>query len=392
MLEESTELLGNRLQHAFLSCGYDQCHPHLQMKPGVVSAFGLPCASLDIDSAGNVRGLLPQIPLTAESMASFPLFGKTVGSDSQFDIQANLIAAVCDTRKRNQHLDALDARSAGTSHYYLVICTSDDGRYFLVDSSRTAVQEISQEDFLRYVNDNGIVIFIRNRVEHELFSSAPAVSSNAHDCLAQARLLYQANAQQLAAVGGGAAAVPSKHLPELRLPRRIRRGEAEAEESRQFSAGGGAAAIPVVAVQSSDSSRSLLQSVKPGPDLPKLLCNDVSFDFLNHTTLLDEVSRAAARKFLVRRPDRFVLTGVMLLTSIMDQAGVRYVGSFPVDYSRWFTMRYRAVEFIFEDGTTVKFDGDVDTLVNKEVKQAFKNEVMSKGDVAITSIVFASIH
>jgi hypothetical protein len=387
MLEESTELLGNRLQHAFLSCGSEQCHPHLQMKLGVISAFGLPCASLDIDSVGTVLGLLPQIPFTAIDLASFQLVGNTVDSYSQFEIRANLFAAVCDTRGRNQHLDAGDAHSAGTSHYYLVICT-DDGRYFCVDSSRTAVQEISQEDFLRYVNDNGIVIFMRNRVEHESFSSAPAVSSNAHDCLAQARLLYQANAQQLAAVGGGAAAVPSTHLTEPRLPRRIRR----AEESRQFSAGGGAAAIPVVAVQSSDSSRSLLQSVKPVPDLPKLPGDNVCLDFSRPTTLLDEVSHAAAKEFLVRRPDRFVLTGMMLFASIMDQARVRYIGSFPVNYSRWFSMQYRAVEFIFEDGTTVKFDGDVDTLVNKEVKEAFKNEVMSKGDVAITSIVFASIH
>lgn len=50
MLEESSiESLGDRLQHALLSCGSEHMHSHLHMDPRFISAFGLPCAGLDID-------------------------------------------------------------------------------------------------------------------------------------------------------------------------------------------------------------------------------------------------------------------------------------------------------------------------------------------------------
>jgi hypothetical protein len=177
MLEESTESLGDRLQHELLSCGSEQVHSHLQMKPGAISAFGLPCESLNIDiNTGEVLGRIPQIPLTVESMASFQLFGKTVGSGLQFDIASNLFAAICDTRGRNQDFGAEDAQNVGTSHYYLLIRTGDY-RYFFVDSSRTNVHEISQEDFLQNLNDNGIVIFMRNRVEQEAPQQVAKIAS-----------------------------------------------------------------------------------------------------------------------------------------------------------------------------------------------------------------------
>lgn len=232
-------------------------------------------------------------------------------------------------------------------------------------------------------------LYTRNTVSAQAVS-AQAVSSEVPDCLAQARQIYQANAQQLAAVEGGAAAVSSTHLTEPRLPRRIVR--VDTEEFREFSAGGGAAAVPVVAVQSSDSSRSLLRSVEPVPNLPEVPGDELCLNFSIPTTLFDEVSRVVQRLYRWNgRPSVFVLTGMTLFASFMDQERVLYIGSFPVNYSRWCSVQYRAVEFIFEDGTTVKFDGDVSTLVNPEVKQAFKDEVMSKGDVAITSIVFANI-
>jgi hypothetical protein len=198
MLEESKESLGNRLQLALLSCGSEQVHSHLQMKPGAISAFGLPCESLNIDiTTGEVLGRIPQIPLTVESIASFQLFGRTVGSGLQFEIDANLFAAICDTRGRNQNFGAEDAQHVGTSHYYLVICAGD--RYFFVDSSRTNVQEISQEGFLQNVNDNGIVIFMRNRVEQEVPQQVAKIDS-------QSPLL------QTPSAGGGAVSRPQPPL------------------------------------------------------------------------------------------------------------------------------------------------------------------------------------
>jgi hypothetical protein len=216
MLEESTKSLGDRLQHELLSCGSEQFHSHLQMKPGVISAFGLPCAGLDIDlSTGVVRGLLPQIPFTAESMASFQLFGKTVGSGLQINIASNLFAAICDTRGRNQNFGAEDAQNVGTSHYYLVICTGGD-RYFFVDSSRTNVHEISQEDFLQNVNDNGIVIFMRNRVEQEVPQQVAKIASQSHPSVrkhsADRAAASCPHPPQRSSARGGAAAV-SCHQP-----------------------------------------------------------------------------------------------------------------------------------------------------------------------------------
>lgn len=207
MLEESIQLLGDRLQHALLSCGSEHMHSHLHMDPRFISAFGLPCASLDIDLfTCVVQGLLPQIPFTAESMASFQLFGKTVGSGLQFDIKSNLFAAICDTQGRNSTFAAEQVDQAGTSHYYIVI--SYDGKFFLVDSLRTHVQEISQYLFLENVNVNGIVIFMRNQ------NSNPELSSSS-------------SAQKLSA-GGGTAAVSAQPSPSCRKP----------------SVGGGADAVP----------------------------------------------------------------------------------------------------------------------------------------------------
>ena len=185
--------------------------------------------------------------------------------------------------------------------------------------------------------------------------SAQAVFSQVPACLVQDRQFYRANASQFAAAGGGAAAVQ------------------------------------VVAVQSIDSSMSLLPSVGPVPDLPEVPGDEVCLNFSSPTTFFDQVSQVAARKFAWNRPTMFVLTGMTLFALLLDRERVLYIGSFPVNYSRWCSVQYRAVEFIFEDGTTVKFDGDVSTLVRPGVKQAFKDKVTSKGDVAITSIVFACI-
>lgn len=165
-------------------------------------------------------------------MASFQLVGITVGSGLEFDITSKLIAAICDTRGRNQNIGAEDAQNVGTSHYYLLIRTGDY-RYFFVDSSRTNVQEISQENFIQHVNDNGIVIFMRNRVEQEVPQQVAKISSQSPPSVRKH------------SAGGGGGAVPA---PAALPCRKHSAGAAAAScphPPQRFSAsGGGAAAVP----------------------------------------------------------------------------------------------------------------------------------------------------
>jgi hypothetical protein len=378
MLEESKESLGNRLQLALLSCGSQQCHSHLQMKPGVISAFGLPCASLDIDSTGNVRGLLPQIPFTVKSMAPFPLFGKTIGSDSQFELQANLFAAICDTRGRNQNFGAEDAKNAGTSHYYLVICVGD--RYFFVDSSRTNVQEISQVDFLQNVNDNGIVIFMRNRVEQEVPQQVAKIDS-------QSPLL------QTPSAGCGAVSRPQPPLKPSAGCATVSRPQ----PPQKTSAGCGAVSRPqpplkpsagcgAAADQHQTFSFGHAQSTRhpekyDGSEISGLRYNGAFYDAI--TALI---------KKSASYPDSFLVNNLTLVWDDLQKAcnnGVWVSGSFgfsdgPVKHL------FRAVGFRFYDGTVVNHTGTAASLSDCETKTKFVERMNKKWRSSmITSILFA---
>ena len=340
MLEESIESLGDRLQHALLSCGSEQVHSHLQMNPRFISAFGLPCASLDIDvSTSVVRGLLPQIPFTAESMASFQLFGKTVGSDLQFDIKSNLFAAICDTRGRNQNFGAEDAQNVGTSHYYLLIRTGDY-RYFFVDSSRTNVQEISQDGFLQNVNENGIVIFMRNSVEQEVPQQVAKISSQSPPSVRKP------------STGGGAAAVPAPAA----LP------------CRKHSASGGTAAVPhqappsfghaqSQAVAGPQSWQDKLQQLFQSLDISVLAKHIVrpsgqykttDSDLQNQLCLLSSVAFDALRTF--ERISSVFLYYAPNITHLDFTTAHNIVTSFKIG-----EQMFRCTAVVFKDGHVVAF-------------------------------------
>ena len=207
ILEESVETLSTRIQNALLSCGSEEVHTHLQMTPGVVSAFGLPCAM-----PNDCGGLIPQVPLTANSLKEFKLFGTSLDG-CQFELKSRVCAAICDTRGRNQMIAAEQAKVAGTSHYYLIICK--DSVWYCVDSSRTNVFCLSNEDALKSINKNGIVIFTINEVDQQ-FQGNQAVSEKS---------------SQRAVCGGGAVALPSKLSPQK-------------SSQRAVGGGGGAVALP----------------------------------------------------------------------------------------------------------------------------------------------------
>lgn len=370
MLEESTESLGDRLQHELLSCGSEQFHSHLQMKPGVISAFGLPCAGLDIDlSTGVVRGLLSQIPFTAESMASFQLFGKTVGSGLQFHIASNLFAAICDTRGRNQNFGAEDAQNVGTSHYYLLIRT-DDNRYFFVDSTRTNVQEISQEDFLQNVNDNGIVIFMRNRVEQEVPQQVAKIASQSHPSVRKH------------SAGGGAAAVSAQPAPSSKKPSADSAAVSCPHPQQKSSAGGG---TPTVPHQSSSSFGHAQPTRHPtqydGSRISDLNCNDAFY-----TAVVNLIPKSAPY------PESFLVDNLTLVWNDLQNAcenGVWVSGSFGF-FDRDVKHLFRAVGFQFDDGTVVNYTGTAASLSDGENKTKFVDRVNNKWKSSmITCITFA---
>jgi hypothetical protein len=380
MLEESTESLGDRLQHELLSCGSEQVHSHLQMKPGAISAFGLPCESLNIDiTTGEVLGRIPQIPFTAESMASFQLFGKTVGSGLQFDIASNLFAAICDTRGRNQDFGAEDAQNVGTSHYYFLIRTGDY-RYFFVDSSRTNVQEISQEGFLQNVNDNGIVIFMRNRVEQELPQQVAKIDSQSH-------LL------QTPSAGGGAVSRPQPPLKPSTDRAAVSRPQPPLKPSARGgavsrphlplkpSAGCGAAAVPHQIFSFGHAQSTRHPEKYDGSGISSLRHNGAFYDAI--TALI---------KKSASYPDSFLVNNLTLVLDDLQKAcknGVWVSGSFgfsdgPV------THLFRAVGFRFDDGTVVNHTGTVASLKDVEIKTKFVDRVNKKWESSmITSITFA---
>jgi hypothetical protein len=363
MLEESIGSLGDRLQHELLSCGSEHVHSHLQMNPCFISAFGLPCASLDIDlSTDVVRGLLPQIPFTAGSMASFQLFGKTVSSGLQFDIKSNLFAAICDIRGRNQKFGAEDAQNVGTSHYYLLIRTGDY-RYFFVDSSRTNVQEISQDGFLQNVNENGIVIFMRNSVEQEVPQQVAKISSQSPPSVRKP------------SAGGGAAAVPAPAAPPCRKP----------------SAGGGAAAVP--AQPSFVHSQPQFHPRKPAYAPSRIVEFDGSgiSDLISQFALYNAVIRLA--KLSGSSTSSFIVTKLTLVNGDLTSAckeGVKVFGSFITSEEGRPEVRFRAIGFQFEDGTGVNHTGTAASLSDRTEKQKFMDRVNRKWQSSmITAITFA---
>jgi hypothetical protein len=392
MLEESKESLGNSLQLALLSCGSEQVHSHLQMKPGAISAFCLPCESLNIDiTTGEVLGRIPQIPFTAESMASFQLFGKTVGSGLQFDIASNLFAAICDTRGRNQNFSAEDAQNVGTSHYYLVIFTGG-GSYFYVDSSRTNVQEISQEDFLRTVNDNGIVIFMRNRVEQEVPQQVAKIASQSHPSVRKH------------STGGGAAAVPEQPAPSFRKPSAGGCGCADAEpsfgnaqasrqprihttkEMWQAYNNCGAEVSAQPAPSSSKSSASGGAAAEVSHQSPPSFSHsqpsfDIPFVILASSLCASVFSKPdgffrAIQQILEERgecPKRFQVTGLKIPSSCAES--IQLYGSLPVSNDETTYYPFRGTTFVFNDRSVKKYDGSVDTLSIPHNKEKFSREL-----------------
>ena len=384
MLEDSTKSLGDRLQHELLSCGSEQFHSHLQMKPGVISAFGLPCAGLDIDlSTGVVRGLLPQIPFTAESMASFQLFGKTVGSGLQFDIASNLFAAICDTRGRNQNFGAEDAQNVGTSHYYLLIRTGDY-RYFFVDSSRTNVHEISQDIFLRNLNENGIVIFMRNSVEQEAPQQVAKISSQSPPSVRKHSTGSAAAVPAPTALpcrkhsaSGGSAAVPAPAALPCRKP----------------SAGGGAAAVLHQQQCSFVHSQPQFNPRKPAYPSSQIVVFDGSgiSGLKSKFALYDAVIRVAKLSGL--STSSFKLTDLTLVKRDLETAcknGVQVFGSFITSEDGKPEDRFRAVGFQLEDGTVVNHTGTASSLSDATTKDDFVRRVQEKWQSSIiTAITFA---
>jgi hypothetical protein len=382
MLEESIESLGDRLQHALLSCGSEHMHSHLHMDPRFISAFGLPCASLDIDkSTGFVRGLLPQIPFTVESIASVQLFGKKVGSGLEFDITSKLIAAICDTRGRNQHFGAEDAQNVGTSHYYLLIRTGDY-RYFFVDSSRTNVQEISQENFIQHVNDNGIVIFMRNRVEQEVPQQVAKIASQSPPSVRKH------------STGGAAAAVPA---PAALPCRKHSAGAAAAScphpPQRSSASGGGAAAVPHQPPPSFGHSQPPCPPRKPAHLSSHMVAYDgsglygLNYDFALYDAVISFAKKSGSCI------SSFQVTSLTLVKDYLETAcktGVQVFGSFIMSEERSQEIRFRAVGFQFDDNSVINHEDTAASLSNQMIKQAFVDRVNKKWQSSkITAITFA---
>lgn len=341
-LDESNESLENRLQQALLTCGSEPVHPHLQMDPGAISAFFLPCAIPD-----NCGGLVTQTPFTAESLRVFQLFG-TNCSNRQFGVTTNLFAAICDTQGRNSAFAAEQVAQAGTSHYYLVI--SYDGKFFLVDSSRTHVQQISQDVFLDNVNVNGIVIFMRNQ-NTELVSSSSSQKSSAR---------------------GSAAAQRS------------------AQPCRSFSADGGEAAVqhqPPCSYGYSQHVSSKKESHHcrhvaryDGTKMPDLKTKNAFYYAV--TNLISQSTPY---------PLRFEVTDLSLVRNDLDvvcEEGVHILGSFGF-FDGTQTYFFRAIGVQFENGYCVNHEGPAASLNGNSVeKQQFvdcvNNEWQSFMIIAIT--------
>jgi hypothetical protein len=320
-------------------------------------------------------------------MASFQLFGKTVGSGLQFDIASNLFAAICDTRGRNQNFGAEDAQNVGTSHYYLVIRTD---RYFFVDSSRTNVQEISQDIFLRNVNENGIVIFMRNSVEQELSQQFARISSQSPPSVRKHST-------------GGAAVLEQPTLQSNPLTVKYMWKEYEknndavqvqsAPPCTKHSASYGAAAVLHQQQISFGDSQPQFHPRKPayapsrivkfdGSGISRLSSQFALYDAVIH---LAKLSGSSTSSFEVTK---LTLVNGDLTTACKD--GVHVFGSFITSEKGSPEVRFRAVGFQFEDGTVVNHTGTAASLSDKTEKQKFMDRVNRKWQSSmITAITFA---
>jgi hypothetical protein len=211
-----------------------------------------------------------------------------------------------------------------------------------------------------------LYLFTRNTVSAPAVS-VPAVSSEISDCLAQARQLYQENAEQLAAAGGGAAAV-------------------SAHSFKQLSAGGGAAATS--SSHREPTSFGHFQQKRP------LLStfSGSKFPPFTYPLALFDATTCLVKEY-VKHISSFRVGDLMLVCDDLRGDGkkepIQVFGSFGFFDAKGVEHRFRATGFVFEDGTVVNHEGSVETLSKKDIKDAFMRRVGGKWQSSIiTSITF----
>lgn len=302
------------------------------LDPKILSAFALPCAMIN-----DHRGLIHQVGFTDRIFRPFICNGPHMNG-TNFVLTQILSAVICDTRGRNQAISpVIDdgdntvkysseewlqrvARSAGTSHYYLVICKDDV--WFLVDSNRTNVQVLSREVVLQHVNVNGIMIFMCNDVEQRV-QEEPRLP------------------QRVAKI----ASLP--HSPQKSSTDRADVPEQPAQSSRKPSAsGGGAAAVPC---------HQYLPSFEHMQVQSRKIIDGSNFPIMDHDGAFYDVMRTHLQTLPQSGcPSTCKVTGLSLVLDDLCKHNVQIFGSFRVRKGS-VNYRYRVTSVRFDDNSEVKF-------------------------------------